>query len=641
MRRNILPLLACTLFSCLSAQEGLRELKSNLNILYPDLRPQTIKPTGSEAQRTSSTSLQIPFLDDFYYANKSAYPLMLKWQDSSVYVNTGYPIAPPSFGVATFDGLNKFGYPYEPDYVNMSESRPADTLESRNINLYQSGAQILQSSDSVALSFYYQARGNGEPPEAGDSLLLDFFKPAQNIWKCNVWFSKGNSNPNTNDTAFKRAFLWLSDTAYLHDNFRFRFRNKATTSGNFDHWNLDYVLINKNRSMKGDTVFNDLTFAHVPSSFLKNYASMPYQQYNTLEMASKNSVRIKNNGSQAIAMSYENRIYDKTNALVHSYNGGADNLGPFKPTGYSTYPAHANPPCNYTFAPQMSDSADFTIKHFLYRAQGSSSDYILENDTILQHQVFRNYYAYDDGCAEGGYYVNAVSGKMALRYTLNYDDTLRAFRIYFDPAGALTSAQQINKFRLYVWSSNNGNPGNVIYRDSVMYPKYADSAFKAVPEFRLSGKQLMAAGTYFFGIQQEVASGIVIGFDKNYDYHQNLFYNLGSGWTQSQIKGSLMLRPVFGKFIPSPASLYEFHHNLPPAVNVFPNPSTDFFLASFSESADRRLVLVNSLGISVYEGRCSEKEARIQTLDLDQGLYVLRVFESGKETCRSKVIIHH
>ena len=163
------------------AQEFLKPLNSNLNYLYSELLPPSINNYLQPNKKNQIVSLSIPFLDDFYYANSNNYPNQLLWQDSSTYVNIGYPIAPPSFGVATFDGLNKFGYPYLPSLNNLNLTFPADTLESQPINLYQTANQILLPSDSIALSFYYQARGNGDPPELKDSLILDFYQPNKNM----------------------------------------------------------------------------------------------------------------------------------------------------------------------------------------------------------------------------------------------------------------------------------------------------------------------------------------------------------------------------------------------------------------------------------------------------------------------------
>jgi len=638
-----LLVLVCT---NIGAQEGIKPLNSNLSFRYPDSKVGSAEPLDMVSAKSSTVSIQLPFTEDFYYATLSHYPVMAKWSDSLVYVNPGYPIAPPSIGVATFDGLNKLGYPYEPNYTNLAESRPADTLTSRNINLYQSGNQFLQPSDSIGFSFYYQARGNGEAPEVGDSLILDFFKPQlgaqDSVWINRIWFAKGNTNSNTNDTAFKRVFIWISDTAYFKTNFRFRFRNKATTSGNFDHWHLDYVYLHKNRSMLADTVNNDLTFAHVPSSFLKDYSAMPFQQYNAGDMAQKNSVRIKNNGAQSINMSYENRFYDKSGNLVHSYSGGANgNMLPFKPNGYSQFAPHANPAFNYTFAP-MADSADYTIKHILYRSQGTSSDFLLDNDTIYQKQIFRNYYAYDDGGAEGGYYVNGANASIALRFTVNKDDNLRAVRIYFDPASALTSVEQLSKFRICVWLNNAGNPGQLYYRDSVMYPRYSDSVFKAIPQYSLSSLVKLDAGqVYFIGIQQNVASGIVIGFDKNQDHHQHLYYNLGNGWIPSQIKGSLMVHPVLGDYIPSPASIDEKAKENSILVNVFPNPVNEVVQLNFENKAQRRVSLYTTLGQLLDEYLGPDINVRFNTMHLDAGVYLISITGGSQAPLQRKIIVQH
>src|SRR6185295_10828119 len=97
---------------------------------------------------------------------------------------------------------------------------PADTLTSRPINLLTVGAQTLQATDSVALTFYYEARGFGDSPELSDTLLVDFYKPLAPVivnptlttygaWQNNVWAMRGNSNPNINDTVFKRGFIWI------------------------------------------------------------------------------------------------------------------------------------------------------------------------------------------------------------------------------------------------------------------------------------------------------------------------------------------------------------------------------------------------------------------------------------------------
>ncbi|MGV2480783.1 UNVERIFIED_CONTAM: hypothetical protein IGO34_28745, partial [Salmonella enterica subsp. enterica serovar Weltevreden] len=91
----------------------------------------------------------------------------------NVYINHTSPIAPLSIGVATFDGLNKKGYPYNLT-APVSSSALADKLTSRPINLKSKRGVAYQPSDSIYISFYYQAEGRGDSPEPNDSLSLDF-----------------------------------------------------------------------------------------------------------------------------------------------------------------------------------------------------------------------------------------------------------------------------------------------------------------------------------------------------------------------------------------------------------------------------------------------------------------------------------
>lgn len=648
MRKYFITVLILLLSLCfVFSQEELIPLNSNLNYKYSDLHFNNLKSEDYQNSKKNS-SLQLPFLDDFYYASTSNYPNQSFWSDSSTYVNTGFPISPPSIGVATFDGLNKYGYPYTPYLNNLNQSLPADTLESKTINLNQLGLQIILPSDSVALSFYYQARGNGEPPESLDSLILDLYQPFKNKWISRVWFMKGNTNTNTNDTVFKRAFIPIIDTNYLKDGFKFRFRNSATTAGNFDHWNLDYVYLNKNRSAIADTLYNDITFGNIPSSFLKNYSSMPYEQYNETEMAKKNSVRIRNSGFTTVNMTYENKFYNQLGNQIHQYNGGADNLVTYRSSGYSSITAHSNPSFNYTFSP-LQDSVDFKIKHYLYRSSGNSSDFIIQNDTVTQYQRFRNYYSFDDGSAEMGYFINGAGGKMAVKINLNVPDTFRGLKIYFDFDGLENPTQASSrKFRICVWSIVNGMPGSLILRDSSISMNYNLKNYNLFSEYKLTSPIILPSGSYFIGIQQQVASGINIGFDMNFDNHTSLFYNSGNGWNQSQQKGSLMLRPFFGKKIIKQQSIKQNSFFEEDDFLIYPNPSADELIIKTKTAKNFKVQLFNYDGSIVLDEKNrvtnifeESFQKKISTLNLSNGVYYLSVTKNNNRIIYRKIIIQH
>ena len=633
-------LLLLSICSTGKAQEALSPLHANLNLIYPELRSSGPEPRQDPALKIQAApSLTLPFKEDFFYAPKRSLPDQVLWSDSGVFVNAGYPRNPPSIGVATFDGLNKHGYPYDPLLISNTISRPADRLTSQPINLLTSPAtQTLQVSDSVALSFYYQSTGYGDNPEISDSLALDFFSPGENKWINNIWFKRrvGNSNLAKGDTTFTRAFIWIDSAKFLMDNFRFRFRNSATTTGNFDHWHVDYIYLNKNRSMLADTILDDLTFLYVPTPLLRDYSEMPYEQYNSSEMAPKMSVKIRNNRTTAANMTYGYRI-DTAASQLSSYNGNAVVL-PSRST--STYAPHANPPVNYTFAP-LPDSADFKVTHFFYQTS-ATQDFIPRNDTVVHYQRFRNYYAFDDGSAEAGYYVNAASAKIAVKINVNVADSFLGARIYFDPIGQINQAQSNAGFRICIWSPGSNGPGVLAFRDdTILRQKYfnVDPAY-SFAEFKLKNPKLLTPGTYYIGIQQ-LADVITIGFDRNYDHRSSIYYSTGNSWTQSSIPGSVMIRPIFGKTLPHPVGMEDLAGDLTGSLVVYPNPAADQVNVRYDGTAPLSYSMINAMGQLMGQGTITADNGLISTAHMADGIYFLTFKDSRNNVQQKKIILQH
>src|SRR4051812_46365642 len=115
------------------SQERLEPLHGNIQLIYNQPRNQNLN--SNFLQKTmAETNDSIPYFEDFAYASYSPFPSAKKWVDSSVCINTGFAIAPPTIGVATFDGLDKNGYPYLMA-AGPNVSGPADTLISKPLNL--------------------------------------------------------------------------------------------------------------------------------------------------------------------------------------------------------------------------------------------------------------------------------------------------------------------------------------------------------------------------------------------------------------------------------------------------------------------------------------------------------------------------
>lgn len=613
-------------FTISYSQEQLRPLSGILKTNFNNEKSYSLKSTST------ATLVELPFFDDFSYAYKTPFPSGNLWQDSNVYVNTGFAIAPVSIGVATFDGLNKKGYPYNIQApVNISSR--ADILTSKAINLKQSGAFVYSPADSLYLSFYYQAEGNGEAPEPNDSLCLDFFKPNQNKWE-KVWGRKGY-NPGPTDTNFYMVMIAIKDTAYFDSLFQFRFRNNATLSGSLDHWHVDYVYLNKNRNIT-DTVIEDDAFVYKGTPLLRNYSSMPFRQFAPTEMATSLSSFIRNNHTGVKNTSYDYEIYDKSNVLVHSYNGGNANISPFFSNGYSNVPQHANPPLSYSIPFPLTDTAIFTTRYMIF----SNPDLVRQNDTIETKQILSNYYAYDDGTAEVGYYLNTYGAKTAVRFTLNQIDTLKSVRIFFDP---IVDGVTIlgSSFRIMVWADGGNGPSitNVIYRDSLEYPRYADSGYYVIPEYKLTSCLPLGIGTYYIGLQQTTNQALNIGFDKNTNHSDALYYDIGNGWQQSSIKGSIMINPVMGCYeAPIPVGINELSEG-PPRMELFPNPNDGkFIIRHTSDLIFERIKIVDMVGKTVIENTINSN-SEYDLSGLTSGIYYVYLLNQNITSKPIKLVI--
>ncbi|MDQ3047446.1 MAG: hypothetical protein M3R27_07860, partial [Bacteroidota bacterium] len=182
------------LISSVSFSQGLVETELSTNAVLVK-KWNEIRSAGGLKVASVSDTLELGtlgILDDF--SSDSPYPDSALWLDSSAYINRGYPYAPPTIGVATFDGISKTGYPYN-FAASSTSSAVADLLTSKPINL----EYTISPFDSIYFSFFYQPQGRGNAPELGDSLVVQFRAAGvSSTWK-NVWAKRG-STLNLSDT---------------------------------------------------------------------------------------------------------------------------------------------------------------------------------------------------------------------------------------------------------------------------------------------------------------------------------------------------------------------------------------------------------------------------------------------------------
>ena len=594
------------------AQEVVMGLRSNYSITKN-------KDKQKFSKSLAIGALELPFFDDF--SGRSVFPDSSKWIDNYVFINNTYSDQQITLGVATFDALDNTGHLYESASVSGFK---ADQLTSQPVNLSYS------SSDNIWLSFFYQAGGLSDSPEANDSLTLQFLAPAENKWY-SVWEADG-----TTDRRFKQAIIRVDNSRYLQNGFQFRFINYASLSpnlsdpsmvGNCDIWNIDYVLLDKNRNA-GDTIFADVAFRAPIRSLLKTYETMPWKQFRKIELqevGSSITIQYRNNDTIKRNITRDFEIWDVyKNSQADFFTAGAADIDALTNVDYKK--THT-----YSFNTDNTDSAMFRITCSLKTDATDPK----ENDTIVYYQVFKNYFAFDDGSSEAGYGINGLGSRNAMaayRFVSYLPDTLRAVSICFND-----SYQEANKraFDIMVWDNNNGVPGNVLYSKTEVMVQQGDmiNGFYTydLPE------GVIVNGTFYIGWKQRSETFLNGGLDINTPNAGRQLYWLNGEWHTSQVTGSIMIRPVVGypNKITSIADIFVQKKNI---ISVWPNPATDFLNVSCSDP-----LLSGSLYLTVMDmsGRQLMKvpfNERIDISSLHEGIYIIITSIKGKPISFDRII---
>ncbi len=567
-------------------------------------------------------------IDSITFINTKLFNRPSLWFENEVFLNSTFPINPPSIGVATFDGLDSTGYPY--NFANPVAYGLADKLSSKFLNL----GIPLGPNDSIVLSFYCQPKGLGNTPESTDSLVLDFKQP-NGTWS-HVWSLPGR-NLIFPDTLFQKVKISIkAGSQYLYNGFQFRFKNYATLSGNVDHWHLDYVTLKK-VSLPQDTVVRDIAFVYPAQSMLKDFQAIPYSQFVPSMMKDKvrNSIVNLNTVTENF-QSYTYSVTDNDANVVYNYpNAGSQNIPSYQ-NGYYSFAPHTNPPVNFVY-PDSGRCKDFTITHALAIAGLPGTDQINSNDTVRFVQHLTNYFAYDDATAESAYGLVQSGAQGALAFTLNTTDTMNAVYIYFNPS-VFNASDKV--FRLRIWNDAGGIPGAVIYQSQKVFsPTYA-RIINGFLRYELdSGIQL--SGKFYVGWFQSTANELNIGLDKNTNNGDKLFFNIGSGWSQSIISGSLMLHPEFKSCPLLYISVPENSRLSANDIQVYPNPAKELLHLRSNKNLYAQISILDLSGKIILSQLQNTSEA-ISIAHLAPGIYFVRIENQDQNIFVNKkiVVIH-
>jgi len=576
--------------------------------------------SGEQTKSAKSLSrMQLPFIDDF--SSQSGWLNLSMWQNSGVFLNSDYAIFAPSVGILTLDALNEEGFLYSGANTT---GFSADTITSCYIrldSLLSASSVALSAKDSIRLSFFYQPSGGtgalwesiGSTPSKKDSLVLQFYSKVDSSWN-SVWFSFGTS---VDSIYAKDSLYWyyvslpITEEKYFNDSFRFRFLNYCSLDnnpsysyvGNCDGWNLDYIYLDKNRSY-ADSTFNDIAFVCKAPSFLKIYQAMPARQFVSSEMATNFDMQIVNLHSAALNSIYKYEVFDQNNQSIASYNGGFENISPyFKTHSYQSASSHARPSISFAFPVNTNSYSTYKIVHTV--KEGVGEDNLISNDTIAFEQVFKNYFAYDDGTAENGFGIEPIkNASLAVGFTMNAPDTLSAIDVYFNNT---YNDANLKPFYLCIYNAtDDGKPKDSIYHSSTYYTPTYEGLNKFV-RYNLETPIVLPQGEFFVCLQTKSNDYLNIGFDRNTNSQSKIFGSWAGVWQQNTLfAGSVMLRPYFGaqatiglRDITNEQQSFSLYPN--PAINIV-NIKTSFrsYIIRIRDIAGRTLIeKINPTSINV------------------------------------------
>ncbi len=570
----------------------------------------------------ADTILTLPFWDDFSTSSDS--PDIYKWlHGSDVFVNATFGSNAPTYKVATLDGLNGLGGAHQ---ANNSFPGPADSLITHSIDLSQLSAF---DKNTVFLSFFWQAFGNGELPDAEDSLKVSFYT-SDSLW-VEVWGTNGGLDNSSPD--FQQEIIQVSGDQFYHRNFRVKFESIINRGGPFDTWHIDYVYLNKSRSAN-DIYHFDRSLSSPPTLLFSPYAEVPAHQFfkNPTRFLSTQNILASNldNTPHPLDYYYQLRNLTTNESYIDASlgNGGGGAMLPLEQRLLEG-PVFPSIPVN-ALDSQVFEATYYynTGDKFLFEEVDNGDTLFLPvdlkvNDTIRHTYTMHNYYAYDDGIAEYSSGINVENGMLVVMYALEEQDTLTHIDIHFpdinpnNPAGKVINIIALRRLDEGVVRSQP-------------YTIQLSNKLNGFTRIKLS-TPLIVSDTFYIGYENTSNSLIGVGFDRNNIAASDfIYYNVLDSWIQNdELQGALMMRPVFqdgSEFILS-APIPELK------ADIYPNPTSGLI----------NLPKYNHLSIYNLSGRFIEQFGYSPQLDFSNypnGIYLLKFTIQG-ESILKKVIVSH
>jgi hypothetical protein len=206
---------------------------------------------------------------------------------------------------------------------------------------------------------------------------------------------------------------------------------------------------------------------------------------------------------------------------------------------------------------------------------------------------------------------------VAYRFKSFIKDTLRAVSICFNDSYMNSNRRA---FDLMIWDDDNDLPGNMLYSvpDLIVEPAGTNNGFftYVLPE------GVVVDDVFYVGWRQHSETFLNAGYDINTPNRGRQFYWINGNWYQTQVAGSIMIRPVAGHKLKVTSS-DENQLPVKKAFRLWPNPAGNYINIYFEDLILSRTASVTIIDLYGKELIRVPYSDRIDISSLRPGIYTV------------------
>ncbi|HEX8549363.1 MAG TPA: T9SS type A sorting domain-containing protein [Cytophagaceae bacterium] len=495
-------------------------------------------------------------------------PDPFKWVNSNnIYVNNRFAVNPPSIYSATLDGLNAKGE----RYVITETQGWGDTLTSRKIDL----SSLKPNEESAHLSFWWQPGGLLDIPDYNDTLKLEF-KDRGGKWKMIKKIIGGQL------TSLAKVFNYeviKIDPSYFHNSFQFRFESFGRRDGAVDAWNIDYILLDKNRDTSRWAT-KEGSVVSLQTSALKEYSAMPINQFEASDLNNEVNLSIRNIANSPRTFNLPFRLSMNNSLLLET-----DLRSNSQPALNARELRQVKSNIEISALRIDNTAKEAVLKYSLAADFTDTSNQrlnLLSNNNDSTFTILSDYFAYDDGTFEKLFWLHGTLNQAVtvIKCTLKFPDRLIAVDLNFPKVGTDISASN-KKLRIKAYADDNGKPGLALDngKDTITIIQESDGTkLETFHRYQLKTPLDLPSGVFYIGFQHAgTTANSYCGLDGNTAAPGKQFFKYTNAGPWVEDNGTnfggaaLMIRPVF-KARNVDATIDSEKNSL--SCEVFPNPST-------------------------------------------------------------------